>query len=202
MNEELSTAVGAKQRKWNERYRKSAGEPGPPSVLVRSLVEQSRFPAGGAALDVACGSGRNALYLAGAGFQVTAIDFSDEAIRQCRQAAASRGLDVDWRVEDLSGGLPEGGRFDLILVIRYLDLELLRQAAMRLNPGGYLVVEVHMATADPTVAGPRNPAVRAEPGAVSRACAGLETMRCEEGLVTDGDRREALVRYIGRAPGG
>jgi hypothetical protein len=98
-------------------------------------------------------------------------------------------------------GLPPGGGFDLIAVIRYLNLELLREAAARLNPGGYLVVEVHLATADTSVAGPRNPDFRAPPGAVGQACAGLETIHCEEGPFADGDRREALVRYIGRAPG-
>ena len=56
----------------------------------------------GRALDLACGEGRNAIWLASLGWQVTGVDFSDVAIERARKLAGSRSVQVDFRVADVS----------------------------------------------------------------------------------------------------
>ena len=90
--------------RWNERYR--AGEQLFDAPVP--LVVQFAGSAAGRALDLACGSGRNALYLAELGWQVTAVDGSPVAVDVLRARAAERGLEIDIRVADL-----ERGEFEL-----------------------------------------------------------------------------------------
>ena len=103
----MSDDTTARER-WNERYGGAGFEPFPDApaqwlveheALLRELVD-----AGGArrALDVACGDGRNARWLAELGFAVDAVDVSDTAIEALRRAAAERGLRVDARVAALA----------------------------------------------------------------------------------------------------
>lgn len=68
----------------------------------RPLFDRPDAPAPGRALDVGCGSGRDAVYLAGRGWQVTAVDFVDEALAKARQRAAETGVDVQWVKADVA----------------------------------------------------------------------------------------------------
>jgi SAM-dependent methyltransferase len=74
----------------------------------RPLFERPGAPAPGRALDVGCGSGRDAVYLTQRGWQVTAVDFVDEALAKARQRAAEAGVDVQWVNRDV-GKLGELG---------------------------------------------------------------------------------------------
>src|SRR5215471_19399268 len=90
---------------WDERY-KNASRPredleAPPTPLV---VRTARAAPAGDALDLACGAGRNALWLAEHGWRVTAVDGSAAAIDILRQRAAERGANVEARVADLEVG--------------------------------------------------------------------------------------------------
>ena len=148
--------------------------------------------------------------LAEQGFEVDAVDVSSAGLalaakREAQSAqvktdqAAADSRTIRWLHADLDDGLPLTGTWDLILIIRYLDLSLVAQAAKHLNPGGLLVVELHMDPGDEAVAGPRNPDFLVTPGALAAATIGLTTLLLEEGIVQTGpDRREALARYIGR----
>jgi len=91
-------------------------------------VEPNRFVARdlaglppGRALDLACGEGRNAIWLAERGWQVTAVDFSSVAIDRGRELAEHRGVTVDFVVADLLGWVPEPEHYDLV-VLAYLQL--------------------------------------------------------------------------------
>ena len=157
--------------------------------------------AAGRALDVACGAGRNALYLAEQGFAVTGVDISGEALARAGASARVRGLNVDWIEHDLEEGLGASGPFDLILLIRYLDLGLLPALCRELAPGGCLVVEEHLATARDDVAGPRNPRFRVVPGALREAAQGVEIVESVEGETDDPDGRPVLLaRLLARRP--
>ncbi len=102
----------------------------------------------GRALDVACGEGRNALFLGALGWQVTAVDFSAEGIATGRRRADEIGVEVDWVVADVVEWAPDPGAFDLVAIC-YLQLprESLRtalgQSARALGPGGTLVAVGH-----------------------------------------------------------
>jgi 2-polyprenyl-3-methyl-5-hydroxy-6-metoxy-1,4-benzoquinol methylase len=101
----------------------------------------------GRALDLGCGEGRNALWLATLGWTVRGIDFSSVAIERGRQRAAEAGLDVDLRVRDVLD-LEDNAAFDLVL-LSYLQLVppersvVLRAAARALAPGGTFLLVAH-----------------------------------------------------------
>ncbi|MCW2867429.1 MAG: Methyltransferase type 12 [Marmoricola sp.] len=143
---------------WDRRYAStdlvwSAG----PNAFVEHEVGGL---APGCALDLACGEGRNARWLAGRGWRVTAVDFSAVGVEKGRRTAP----EVDWQVGDvLTCPLPGG--LDLV-VVAYLQLTpperrtALRRCAATLAPGGRLVVVAHDSTnlAEGT-GGPQDPAV-------------------------------------------
>lgn len=97
--------MSAKDRtKWNKRYRDGAYAQGVrPSELLETWI--GRIPPG-RALDVACGAGRNALYLATRGFSVDAVDISREGLKRARDSARNPGLQVNWVERDLDDPLP------------------------------------------------------------------------------------------------
>lgn len=194
------------REKWNSRYADGAYADRPhPSPWIEAQVRgclAGDDPASRpVALDLACGAGRNALYLAQIGYEVHAVDISREGLALGRRRAEASGLDVTWYEHDLDGGLPDTlpARFDLIVVIRFVRLDLLRRLAGRLNPRGRLVVELHMTT-DAEVAGPRSAEFRVERGELSKVLRGLTIGALEEGLVTDPDGRSvALARAVASA---
>ena len=124
--------------------------------------------ASGSALDLACGEGRNAVWLADRGWRVTAVDFSAVAIDKGRRRAEAGGprlaTRIDWRVADVTDYVPDGC-FDLVMAI-YLQLPAaqrraaLRIAARAVAPGGRLLVVAHHSdNRERGVGGPPDPAV-------------------------------------------
>lgn len=104
----------------------------------------------GRALDLGCGEGGDALWLAERGWQVTAIDISQTALNRGAAEAARRGLLVDWRRADLAEKLPPGP-YELVSAqflqspVALPRIEVLRRAAAEVAPGGSLLVVGHAA---------------------------------------------------------
>ena len=187
----------ADQAKWNERYRAGAFAERPhPSALLEAWV--SRLPASrGRALDLACGAGRNSLFLARHGFEVTGIDVSSEGLKRAAATAEREGLDVTWMRHDLDEGLPVSGPFDVVCLFRYVNPALVRQLPDLLATDGILMVEEHLATDQP-VAGPSNPAFCVQPGELRRLLPELDVLHQEEGIIADPDGRQvAIARLVG-----
>jgi 2-polyprenyl-3-methyl-5-hydroxy-6-metoxy-1,4-benzoquinol methylase len=144
-----SVRPGFAREDWNARYAQKG--------LVWSAEPNRLFAAevgglaAGRALDLACGEGRNAVWLAERGWRVTAVDFSDVALAKAERLAASRGVDVEWQLADVLGYEAESLAFDLVAVL-YLQLpraELapaVRTAAAAVAPGGELFVLGHDTT--------------------------------------------------------
>ena len=191
--------------KWDERYRAGAFAERPhPSALLEAWV--SRLPHGrgrsrGRALDLACGAGRNSLFLARHGFEVTGIDVSREGLKRAAASAACEGLDVTWMRHDLDAGLPVSGPFDVVCLFRYLNADVIQRLPSLLATGGILMVEEHLATDQP-VAGPSNPAFCVQPGELHRLLPGLDVLHQEEGIIADPDGRQvAIARLVGSLAG-
>lgn len=115
-------------------------------TLAREVVD---LPAG-RALDLGCGEGGDALWLAERGWTVTAVDISGTALERAQAEATRRGLTVDWQQRDLADGLP-AGPFDLVSAqffqspVTLPRERVLRSAAQELAPGGLLLVVGHAA---------------------------------------------------------
>src|SRR5260370_19793496 len=109
-------------RGWEERYRSEDVDPEPTALVV----ETARAVPRGKALDVACGAGGNALWLAEQGWNVTAVDGAPAAIEIVRKRVSERGLMVDARVADIEKGeyRIEPSALDLITICNYLQRHL------------------------------------------------------------------------------
>lgn len=130
----------ADRERWDARHAAAgAGEPAPPDAL---LGRTALLPAGGRALDVACGRGAVAVWLAARGFAVDALDVSPVALDAGRALARRHGVDVRWRRHDLDAGLPDGSLYDVVVCQRFRDPRRYPELAARLAPGGLLVVTV------------------------------------------------------------
>lgn len=187
-------------RRWLERAAHGRGEPS--SVVTDAL---SGMPPG-RALDLGCGSGRHAVWLAGQGWRVTAVDFAAEALRQARERAAAAGVAVDWVEADATAYELEAGAYDLVL-LAYIHLpaaerrRLLARAAGAVGTGGALLVVGHhtdnLAAGAP---GPSSPAVLYSAEDVAADLAGLTAERAERVLrparLDDGTEVEAVDALV------
>jgi tellurite methyltransferase len=182
----------ADRAKWNERYQDGYAEHGRPSAVLQQWI--SRIPCG-RALDLACGAGRNALFLASHGFEVDAVDISDAALDRARERAREAGLEINWIEHDLDEPLTLAAGYALILAVRFMNLPLIRELTALLAPGGFLVCEQHLVTvAD--VAGPTDPAFRVQPGELKQLAQGLRVHYFEEALTHDPDRRPVALAQL------
>ena len=192
--------------KWNQRYREGAysERPHPAAFLAEQLSDirlRQKAVAGEPqhALDLACGAGRNAFFLAEAGYIVDAIDVSAEALSRAQSTPHAHGGNIHWIEHDLDHGLPPDlPLYDLAIIIRYFDIDLAKAAARQLRLGGYLVCETHLVT-DKDVAGPSSSAFRAGPGQLREVADGLELISYWEGITRDPDDQSvALARLVVR----
>jgi len=184
-----------KRDDWDARYAEAG--------LVWGL-EPNRFVAAetadlepGRVLDLACGEGRNAVWLAARGWRVTGIDFSGVAIERARSLASDRGVEVDLVVGDVLDAPFDKGAFDLVL-IAYLQLppherrSLLDRAAAAVAPGGTLLLVAHdLRNLDEGHGGPKDASVLWTVGEVVN---GLQAL----GLTVE--RADEVLREVEGAP--
>jgi SAM-dependent methyltransferase len=179
-----SVRPGFAREDWNARYASSG--------LLWTAEPNRRFASEvedlepGRALDLACGEGRNAVWLAERGWRTTGVDFSDVALEKARRLAASRGVEVEWVLADVLDHEPERGAFELVAVL-YLQLpheELavaLRSAVDALALDGTLLVLGHDTTnLTQGYGGPRDASVLFTPEDVVAELGGLVVERAEK----------------------
>ena len=191
---------------WDERYGTEEliwkAEPN------RFLVEELDALAPGRALDVACGEGRNAVWLASKGWRVTGADFSRAGLAKAQRLATDRGVEVTWVEADVVEWRPPTASFDLVVVM-YLHLpaeqrrRALAHAAAALAPGGVLLVVGHdTSNLLKGTGGPQDPAVLFTPEEIVEDLSGLRIERAEQvkrTVVSDAGETtaiDALVRAV------
>ena len=168
---------------WNRRYEGSelvwTASPN------RFLVQEAGHLPPGRALDVACGEGRNAVWLAEAGWDVTASDFSEVGLAKGARLADARGVFVKWVLADVRSHDAGRGAFDLVIVL-YLHLQAadrrsaLHRAAAAVAPGGLLVRVGHdSSNLTEGHGGPQDPAILFTAEEVAAELPGLQIERTE-----------------------
>lgn len=191
--------VDARDR-WNRRYARRgvrAFENAPSAWLVEHHALLTEAP-GQRALDLACGDGRNAAYLASLGFEVDAVDVSDVAIDALRAAAVSRGLSVHPRRIDLEqDGLP-AGCYDVIVQINYLQRDLFAALARALRPGGLLILETFTRADRDELGNGVDAPYLLDVGELPAAFRDLEVIDHREAVVERGSRRRAVGGLVAR----
>ena len=183
---------------WNERYqsREHTAEDldAAPTPL---LVSTASNLVPGKALDLACGTGRNALWLAEHGWEVTAVDGASAAIEILQTRAMERALKIDAIIADLEKGEFEikPSRWDLITICYYLQRDLFEPAKRGVAPGGLLISIVHI-----TEPGEEESPYRLRPGQLEKYLAGWEILHRHEGKANDAAHRRAIAEIVARKP--
>ena len=155
------------QPNWDERF----GEPGrwcgeePQEFLRRHLGLLPR----GRALELAMGEGRNAIFLAQQGYQVTGIDKSPVGVAKARDWARELGLQISAVAADLENYTLPVEAFDLVVSTYYLQRSLFPQMERALKPGGALFIETYTIEQLERAKGPRNPDYLLQPNELYRA---------------------------------
>ena len=178
---------------WEEKYRSDArGRDEAPTKLVIEIAETL---APGTAIDLACGAGRHALYLAERGWAVTAVDGSPKAIELVQLRSAARDLQVHTNVADLTAPaftMPPAA-FDLIVIAYYLQRDLFAKVKEAVRPGGVIVAIAH--TPEPGEEWREN---RAAPGELRRFFNEWEILWAYEGPSRDPAHRRPVAEIAAR----
>ncbi len=170
-------------RDWNKRYADKefvwTVDPN------RFLVAEAGGLASGRALDLGCGEGRNAVWLAEQGWQVTAVDFSEVGLDKARRLASARGVRITWVLADVTTYRPKADAYDLVLMC-YLQLPtrqrraVLAYAKHALAPQGTLLYIGHdLSNLEHGWGGPQDPAVLCTPQDVVAELAELRIVKEE-----------------------
>lgn len=181
---------------WNERYRRGEHVIKEPMPLLKRVVEELKP---GRALDLACGKGRHAIFLAERGWDVTAVDASHVGIELGKEAASARGVEVKWVVSDLEHHEfeIEAGAYDLIGVFYYLQHDLFPRIRAGIAPHGVVVAAIHMVDDSPDVK-PMNPDFLLQPGELRQEFAGWEILHDYEGTATEDGHQRRSAEIVAR----
>jgi tellurite methyltransferase len=160
-----------------------------PNEFLLEALAQIKQPASASlrALDVACGSGRDAVYLALQGYQVEAIDVLPDALAKATDLARRCGVTLTTRVVDLERDqqLPRE-RYDPVVVFRYLQRSLFAALADAVKPGGYIIYETFHERNLLTNKKPRNPSHLLKDGELCAAFGGFQILIHRDGVERQG----------------
>ncbi len=124
--------------RWNQRY-----SSGWQSSLHKTILDFYKLAKTGRALELACGTGENAVFLAKQGFSVDAIDISDVAIEKAKSLAKKEDVNVNFINADLDCYQLPMQAYDLVIVFYYLNRNKFKEIEKALKPGGILIYETY-----------------------------------------------------------
>ncbi|MDH5391960.1 MAG: methyltransferase domain-containing protein [Gammaproteobacteria bacterium] len=166
-----------KQQSWNLRYQhKAITDPEPVHVLK---CNQHLLSGCGSALDLASGLGGNAVFLAKAGYDVTAVDYSQVALEKLTRFAEVNKLAITTRLIDLESEPCSLGCYDLIVVSYYLQRKLFPAIFSAIKTGGLLFYQTFSGDAE-NAPGPQNAAFRLAQAELLTLCSGHELLYYRE----------------------
>lgn len=191
-------------RRWEQRHR-SDDTLGAPSQFVEQALglltgRTSKGLATHRALDLACGSGRHALLLAEHGYEVDAVDYALPALTKLKRAADTRGLAIHCLAVDVTSWTLPSARYDLVLVVNFLDRSLFDHLRAAVVPGGALLYQTfrrHESTsATPTM----RPDFLLAPGELDELCRGWRVLSRHEDITTHHGNIVARAGILAQRP--
>jgi SAM-dependent methyltransferase len=187
---------------WDERYRSGdrakEDQESAPNPLLAATAAKFRP---GKVLDLACGAGRNTVWLAEHGWQVTAVDGAPSAIEMLRERTAARGVKVDAQVSSKIANLQNGGyriepdSWDLIAICFYLQKSLFEPAKRGLRPGGVLLIIVHI-----SAPGEEPTEHQLRPGELETYFRDLPILHYREGVPDDPAHKRLVAEIVVQRP--
>lgn len=187
--------------KWDAKYAQcNLQTPANPCFVLK---QHSRFlPFHGQALELACGLGGNARFLAQCGLKTHAWDISDNALTVLNNFASLNQLSITPLITDLEQMILPYQQFDVIVISRYLDRNQFKAIADALKPKGLLYYQTFLAPVQDNA--PQNPDFYIQPGEFNQAWSNLETLVYGEGWLTNentaeqGSNKHRYAWYVGR----
>src|SRR6476646_5625740 len=180
---------------WNQKYAEGSHTSLEPDPLLIAAYDQ--FLAGnrpGAALDVAGGVGRHAIWLAQRGWRVKLLDISEVGVKQAAENAKQAGTasSIITEVRDLNSRQDLGReQYDLVIVFFFLQRELFPALTAALNPGGILIYKTYTTeqqrlSSEGAKSGPSHPMFLLEPNELLRAFSSLRVLHYHETIQEKG----------------
>lgn len=186
--------------RWDERYADGDWvDAAEPAAIVRDAL--AHLPPAGLALDLACGAGRNALFLAERGWRVVGVDLSVEGLRIAARRARERALPVHPVLADAGSFASRPGAFDLVVNTHFLQRSAFPLIRSALRPGGLLVFETFSVLEIEELGGDIRRAFAVERGELLHAFPGFEVIVHEEGIFERAEGERGLARLIARKRG-
>jgi tellurite methyltransferase len=145
------------QTRWDRQYGLSLGADQPSNFSRQILEGDALHIPRGIALDVAAGTGRNAILLAEMGFNVVGIDISTVALEEARRRAEEKSLEIAWLQADLEHFKLPTDAYDLVVDFNYLQRPLFPQIRRVLRPQGHVIFETYLIDQQ-AIGYPKNPA--------------------------------------------
>lgn len=165
-----------------------------PNPWLEQILPE-KFPA--TALDLGCGSGRDSVALASAGWNVTAIDRLPDALAraQCLDARyRTKGPPIQWECAELGMEIPVKGGFDLVIMLAFLEKALLPKLHYVLSPGGLVAIETLTETHREATRKPKSDERILQTAEINTLLSGLEIVSVVEGWRDDRHSRRVLAR--------
>ena len=186
--------ICAWERRYSSKERADEDYDHAPAPLLVETAEKLRA---GRALDLACGTGRNALWLSERGWRVTAVDGAPSAIQALLTAASERNLEIDAHVADLEKHRFKivAGVWDLIVISYYLQRDLFARAKRGVVRGGILLAIVH--ATEPSE-GPTSHGLC--PGDLKNYFRGWQILHYREGRPLDATHKRPVAEIVARKP--
>ena len=127
------------RKHWDDKWAAYGSQPMP--AVNRLLLRYENRLGSGEALDLACGLGQNAIWLAERGYHVTGMDISPLALERAHGEAQERGLKIEFVAVDFDHFSLAQMAYDMVTVFRFLDRRLFPAIEEALRPGGWLFYE-------------------------------------------------------------
>jgi|JRYF01.1.fsa_nt_gb cyclopropane fatty-acyl-phospholipid synthase-like methyltransferase len=179
--------------RWEQRYTDRSSVPAP-SRFILDHAEHAR----GRVLDIAGGSGRNALFLARLGCRVHIVDISRNALKRALAVARAEDLIVEAVQLDLDTWQPPADFYDTLINIRYLQRSLFPAMKRTVKPGGVVLFETFLIDQQ-RLGHPKNPDFLLQRGELRQSFADFQIIEYREGLL-DGEAPAYLAQLVARRP--
>ena len=183
------------KRRWDKRFGKKEFALGkkPNSFLKKHI----QFLAGGTALDIATGEGRNAVFLAQHGFEVDAVDISEKGLRKARQLAREKGVKINTFAVDLDRFQIEKERYDLIANFYFLKRRLIPRMKKGLKKKGRVIFETYILDHRKLgTGGPKQAKYFLKSNELIRFFNNFRILFYREGIFREGGKRKAVASLI------
>ncbi len=182
---------------WDTRY--LTEDYSPSKEPSRLLVQLLPLLPKGRALDIACGEGRNAIFLAKSGYDVDAVDISTVALERVAEAAKLAGVKVNPVQADLENYEIPAGTYDLIINFNYLQRSLVPAIKMGIKKGGAVIFETYTLEQQ-AIGHPKNPEFLLNPNELLHLFSDLHILFYREGVYDEGGKK-ATASLAGKRAG-